>query len=141
MIETLVTLIHVATCVFLILVILLQSGKGGGVSAAFGGGAGAALGQRAAATVLGKLTAAGAFIFMLTSMTLAVYSSPSATDPTKDYNPGAGVSGAPADAEKKGEAPAQAEEQPAAEAPKAAEKPAEEAPKAAPAPAPEPAKE
>ena len=91
MIESLVTVVHVLTCFFLILVILLQSGKGGGVSAAFGGGAGAALGQRAAATVLGKLTAGGAFIFMLTSMTLAVYSSPSSSDPTKDYKSGAGV--------------------------------------------------
>ena len=99
MIETLVTFMHVATCIFLILVILLQSGKGGGVSAAFGGGAGAALGQRAAATVLGKLTAGGAFIFMLTSMTLAIYSSPSSKDPTKAYKAGAGASTLPSDSE------------------------------------------
>jgi preprotein translocase subunit SecG len=56
------------------LFILLQSGKGGGVSAAFGGGAGAALGQRSAATVLGKLTVGLAVTFGITSMTLAILS-------------------------------------------------------------------
>ena len=84
MIETLVTAIHIITCLALILVILLQSGKGGGVSAAFGGGAGAALGQRGAATVLGKFTGFAAFIFMVTSMCLAVYSTPTARDRTLD---------------------------------------------------------
>ena len=44
MLETIVTVIHILACLALVLVILLQSGKGGGVSAAFGGGAGAALG-------------------------------------------------------------------------------------------------
>ena len=76
MIENIVTVIHILTCLLLILVILLQSGKGGGVSAAFGGGAGAALGQRSAATVLGKVTAVAATVFMVTSMSLAVFSTP-----------------------------------------------------------------
>ena len=84
MIETLVTAIHIIICLALILVILLQSGKGGGVSAAFGGGAGAALGQRGAATVLGKFTGVAAFIFMVTSMCLAVFSTPTARDRTLD---------------------------------------------------------
>jgi len=84
MIETLVTAIHIIICLALILVILLQSGKGGGVSAAFGGGAGAALGQRGAATVLGKFTGVAAFIFMVTSMCLAIYSTPTARDRTLD---------------------------------------------------------
>ena len=84
MIETLVTAIHIVISLALILVILLQSGKGGGVSAAFGGGAGAALGQRGAATVLGKFTGVAAFIFMVTSMCLAIYSTPTARDRTLD---------------------------------------------------------
>ena len=84
MIESIVTVVHVLTCLALILTILLQSGKGGGVSAAFGGGAGAALGQRSAATVLGKFTAGAAAVFMVTSMLLAIFSTPSARDRTLD---------------------------------------------------------
>ena len=72
--ETLILIIHIIAAVALILFILLQSGKGGGVSAAFGGGAGAALGQRSAATVLGKLTVGLAITFGITSMTLAILS-------------------------------------------------------------------
>ncbi len=87
MFENFVTVIHLLTCITLILVIILQSGKGGGVSAAFGGGAGAALGQRGAATVLGKFTAVAAAIFMVTSMALAVFSTPAARDRTLDDVP------------------------------------------------------
>jgi len=72
--ETLILIIHIIAAIGLILFILLQSGKGGGVSAAFGGGAGAALGQRSAATVLGKLTVGLAVTFGITSMTLAILS-------------------------------------------------------------------
>ncbi len=69
---TLVTVIHVFVCIFLVLVILLQAGKGSGMGAAFGGGGGNAMfGGRGAATFLGKLTAMCAVIFMATSMTLA----------------------------------------------------------------------
>ena len=67
MIETLVTILHILTCLALILAILLQSGKGGGVSAAFGGGAGQALGQRSATTVLGRFTGIASTIFMVTN--------------------------------------------------------------------------
>ena len=96
MIENLVTILHILTCITLILVIILQSGKGGGVSAAFGGGAGAALGQRSAATVLGKFTAVAAGIFMVTSMVLAVFSTPSARDRTLKDIPAVEQTKAPA---------------------------------------------
>ena len=72
--ETLILVIHIIVAVALILFILLQSGKGGGVSAAFGGGAGAALGQRSAGTVLGKLTVILSITFGVTSMSLAILS-------------------------------------------------------------------
>lgn len=78
MLETLTTIVHVLTCFFMILVILLQSGKGGGISGAFGGGAGAALGQRSANTVLTKLTGFAAAVFMVTSMVLAYMATPTA---------------------------------------------------------------
>jgi preprotein translocase subunit SecG len=72
----LVTTIHVLVCVFLILVILLQAGKGGGMGAAFGGaGAQTVFGGRGAQTFLGKVTSVSAAIFMLTSVTLAYHSS------------------------------------------------------------------
>jgi preprotein translocase subunit SecG len=73
---TLITVVHVFVCVFLILVILLQAGKGGGMGA-LGGGAGAqtVFGGRGAQTFLGKVTSVSAAIFMLTSLALAYNSS------------------------------------------------------------------
>ena len=69
---TLVTVIHVLVCIFLILVILLQAGKGGGMAGAFGGaGSQTVFGGRGAQTLLGKVTSVMAAIFMLTSLTLA----------------------------------------------------------------------
>jgi preprotein translocase subunit SecG len=69
---TLVTVLHVLVCIFLILVILLQAGKGGGMGAAFGGaGAQTVFGGRGAQTLLGKVTSVSAAIFMITSVTLA----------------------------------------------------------------------
>ena len=54
---TLVTLIHIFVCFFLIIVVLLQSGKSGDIAAAFGGqGSQTAFGPRGAATVLTKAT-------------------------------------------------------------------------------------
>src|SRR2546429_928974 len=70
---TLVTIIHVIACFFLMLVVLLQAGKGGGMGIAFGGGGGAqqVFGGRGAGGFLEKLTAGTAIVFMLTSVTLA----------------------------------------------------------------------
>ncbi len=69
----LVTIIHVIVCLFLIVVVLLQSGKAGDISAAFGGqGSQAAFGPRGAATALSKATTISAVIFMLTSVTLSI---------------------------------------------------------------------
>ncbi len=70
----LVTVIHVLVCLFLIIVVLLQSGKAGDISAAFGGqGSQAAFGPRGAATALSKATTLSAVLFMLTSVTLSIY--------------------------------------------------------------------
>jgi preprotein translocase subunit SecG len=71
----LVTIIHVIVCLFLTVVVLLQSGKAGDISAAFGGqGSQAAFGPRGAATALSKATTISAVLFMLTSVTLSIYS-------------------------------------------------------------------
>ena len=69
----LVTIIHVIVCLFLIVVVLLQSGKAGDISAAFGGqGSQAAFGPRGAATTLSRATTISAVLFMLTSIALSV---------------------------------------------------------------------
>ena len=72
----LITLIHIIVCFFIIVVVLLQSGKSGDIAAAFGGmGSQTAFGPRGATTLLGKATTWSAVIFMLTSITLSIYSS------------------------------------------------------------------
>ena len=69
----LLTTIHIIVCVFLIVVVLLQSGKSADIAAAFGGaGSQTAFGPRGAASVLSKATTWSAIIFMLTSITLSV---------------------------------------------------------------------
>ena len=85
--STLITVLHVLVCLFLMLTVLLQSGKGG-MGAAFGGGGGTqtVFGGSGAGSFLRKLTVAAAVIFMLTSMTLAWLSSRTGTDALKRYS-------------------------------------------------------
>jgi preprotein translocase subunit SecG len=71
---TLVTIAHIIVCFFLIIVVLLQSGKSGDIAAAFGGmGSQTAFGPRGAATALSKATTWSAIIFMVTSITLSIF--------------------------------------------------------------------
>src|ERR1700689_4987084 len=73
MLIALVTAVHIIVCLFLIIVVLLQSGNAGDISAAFGGqGSQAAFGPRGAATALSKATTISAVLFMLTSITLSI---------------------------------------------------------------------
>jgi preprotein translocase subunit SecG len=73
---TLITIVHIIVCFFLIIVVLLQSGKSGDIAAAFGGmGSQTAFGPRGAATALSRATTWSAIIFMVTSITLAVFAS------------------------------------------------------------------
>lgn len=66
--------IHVLACLFLILVVLLQSGKAGDIASAFGGaGSQAAFGPRGSGNVLTKATAAAAIAFMVTSLGLVIF--------------------------------------------------------------------
>jgi len=72
----LVTTIHILVCFFIIIVVLLQSGTSGDISAAFGGqGSQTAFGPRGAASALSKVTTWSAVAFMITSITLSVYAS------------------------------------------------------------------
>ncbi|MCL4536777.1 MAG: preprotein translocase subunit SecG [Nitrospirae bacterium] len=69
---TLVIIIHILASLFLIAVVLLQSGKGAEMGAAFGGSSQTLFGSRGAATFLNKLTTVAAVVFMLTSLTLTM---------------------------------------------------------------------
>src|SRR3954453_19311080 len=72
----LITIVHIFVCLFLIVVVLLQSGQSGDIAAAFGGtGSQTAFGPRGAATVLTKATTWCAIIFMVTSITLSILTS------------------------------------------------------------------
>jgi len=73
---TLITIVHIIVCFFIIVVVLLQSGKSGDIAAAFGGmGSQTAFGPRGAASALSKATTWSAVIFMLTSITLSIAAS------------------------------------------------------------------
>ena len=70
--ELFVVSLHIVLCIAMILIILLQPGKGGDVGAAFGGGGGGTMfGPRGPASLLSKATTGAAVLFMFTSMTLA----------------------------------------------------------------------
>jgi preprotein translocase subunit SecG len=69
----LLTFLHVVVCVILILVVLLQSGKGADLAGAFGGGATqTAFGSRGPASFLSKLTTGAAIVFMVTCLGLSL---------------------------------------------------------------------
>ena len=69
----LLTVIHVLVCFFLVVVVLLQSGKAADLAGAFGGmGSQTAFGPRGSATILSKATTIAAVLFMLTSISLSI---------------------------------------------------------------------
>lgn len=73
MLLVLVTLVHIAVCVFLIVVVLLQSGKAADLAGAFGGmGSQTAFGPRGSATMLSRATTISAVLFMVTSLSLSI---------------------------------------------------------------------
>jgi preprotein translocase subunit SecG len=69
-------IVHVIVCLFLIVVVLLQSGKAADLAGAFGGmGSQTAFGPRGSATLLSKATTISAVLFMVTSMGLSILGS------------------------------------------------------------------
>ncbi|MFZ7126956.1 MAG: preprotein translocase subunit SecG [Desulfobacterales bacterium] len=70
--SALIVIVHIVVCVALIMIVLLQTGKGADMGAAFGGGSSQTLfGSTGATTFLGKATTVAAVVFMLTSLSLA----------------------------------------------------------------------
>ncbi len=118
MLTILITIVHVLVSFFLILVVLAQQGKGQDLASAFGGtGSQTAFGARGTATLLSKITAGAAMLFVVTSLSLSylrpvvgndsvIPDSPApATEPAAEGEEAA----APAEAEA---APAEAEAEP-----------------------------
>ncbi|HEX7126074.1 MAG TPA: preprotein translocase subunit SecG [Thermodesulfobacteriota bacterium] len=87
MIVALVTVLHVLVGVLLIIVVLLQAGKGADIGAAFGGASQTFFGGRGAATFLAKATAGAAAVFMITSLYLAHVSGRPSTNSLLDSMP------------------------------------------------------
>jgi preprotein translocase subunit SecG len=73
MLYYLVLTIYVIVCFVLMLVVLLQQGKGGDIANAFGGGSSqAAFGARAGATVLSRATTICAVLFVVGAVVLGI---------------------------------------------------------------------
>jgi preprotein translocase subunit SecG len=72
--DTLLTIVHVLVCLFLVGIVLLQHGKGADIGATFGGSSQSLFGTEGPLPLLNKITTAAAIIFMLTSVTLAYIS-------------------------------------------------------------------
>jgi preprotein translocase subunit SecG len=99
----LLTIVHVIVCLFLAVVVLLQSGKAADLAGAFGGmGSQTVFGPRGSATVLSKATTVAAALFMVTSLSLSIISTrngkgaPAIFDKTVKTNPVQQKSAAPA---------------------------------------------
>jgi preprotein translocase subunit SecG len=124
LINYVVPVIHVLACLFLIVVVLLQTGKGADMGAVFGGGSQTLFGSGGAGNLLTKLTTGTAIAFMITSLILSYGQNHATSSSLLDRLPA--------------EAPAAAPATPSAPpAPPAA--PSDSAPPAAPAPADAPA--
>jgi preprotein translocase subunit SecG len=72
---TILVIVHVLICVGLVIGILLQSGKGADLGAAFGGSSQTLFGSAGAVPFLNKLTTGVAIAFMITSLSLAFLAS------------------------------------------------------------------
>src|SRR5206468_7806483 len=129
LIQYVVPVIHVLACLFLIVVVLLQTGKGADMGAVFGGGSQTLFGSGGAGNFLTKLTTGMAIAFMATSLILTYGASRSATSNLLNRLPAPAAETEPAPPPA---APAEGEATPPAPP---AEVPVESAPAGAPAPA------
>jgi len=142
--NTFLVVLHVMVCLVIIVVVLLQRGKGAEIGAVFGGGASSTVfGSRGAGNFLTKITTGAAITFMLTSLALAYFNA-GARESEKLFDDTEIEAGAPAAAEPAeeaspfgefgefGEAPAEAPAELPVEVP--VEVPAEAAPEPAPQP-------
>jgi preprotein translocase subunit SecG len=71
---TILTIIHILVSFFLVIIVLLQHGKGADIGATFGGSSQTVFGTEGPLPLLNKITTAAAVLFMVTSISLAYYS-------------------------------------------------------------------
>ncbi|MFZ5765756.1 MAG: preprotein translocase subunit SecG [Thermodesulfobacteriota bacterium] len=84
---TLLTIIHIAVCFFLIVIVLLQQGKGANMGATFGGSSQTVFGTEGPMPLLNKVTTLAAITFMVTSVALAYISAHKSTSSVmKDFS-------------------------------------------------------
>ncbi len=76
---TILIIIHVLVCLFLIGIVLLQHGKGADIGATFGGSSQSLFGTEGPVPLLNKITTLAAIIFMGTSISLAYISANKST--------------------------------------------------------------
>ena len=78
---TILTVAHISVCFFLVIIVLLQHGKGADAGAAFGGGGSSQslFGSEGPISLMNKITTASAIFFMITSVSLAYISSTSSS--------------------------------------------------------------
>ena len=74
--SSIITAIHIIACLAIIVIVLLQQGKGASMGAAFGGSSQTVFGSSGATPFLSKVTTIVAVVFMLTSLSLAFLTSP-----------------------------------------------------------------
>ena len=87
--QILITIVHVTVCIILILVVLLQAGKGANMGAVFGGSSQTIFGSSGPGTFLGKMTTIVAIIFMVTSFSLSYTASRKASSLMEGARPAA----------------------------------------------------
>jgi len=92
---TVITIVHILVCIFLVLVVLLQTGKGADMGAVFGGSSSTVFGSSGAGNFLTKLTTATAILFMLTSLGLTYFSARHNTATIFDSAPAPAAAPAP----------------------------------------------
>ena len=90
--------LHVAVCIALIVIVLLQMGKGAEAGASFGAGGSQAVFGSSGANFMSKVTAGAAVIFMLTSLTLAYFYGSPASQSVMPSSVAAPATAAPASA-------------------------------------------
>ena|SRR5947207_7746451 len=106
LVNYIVPVIHVVACIFLIVVVLLQTGKGADMGAVFGGGSQTLFGSGGAGNLLTKLTTGTAVAFMITSLILSYGQNHTSRSGLLDRIPGSSGASAPAAAPAQPQAPA-----------------------------------
>ena len=130
----LLVVLYVLVCVFLIMVVLLQQGKGADLAGAFGGGGSqTSFGPRSATNIMHRLTTVSFVLFVVLSVTLAIVSGKRHGSSAVDNRPAETATEAPAESlpagEQQGAAPAGAQlEEATSDEATAEETPSEETP-------------